>query len=90
MAPQKEEREEQRYVIKHYCALNKTAYQIREILKATYSENALGRSTVYRWHEAFVKEGRKSAKLRGGPGTPMTKLTETMINTAAVIVKEDK
>ncbi len=75
MAPNKEYQKEQWYVIKH-CARSETAYQVYKIVKGMYGDNALGCSTVYHWHDTFVKEGRTSAKLKGGPDKPTGKLME--------------
>ncbi len=58
-------------------------YQVYEISKGTYGDNAFGCSTVYWWYDAFVKEGRTSAKLKGEPGAPTMKLIEVLVNTAA-------
>ncbi len=40
-------RQEQRYVIQHYCRHEKTAYEVFEILKTTYGDATLSRATVY-------------------------------------------
>ncbi len=36
-----------------------------------------------------MKEGRTSAKLKGGPATPTTKLMEVLMNAAVIIMQED-
>ncbi len=41
-------RQEQRYVIQHYCRQEKTAYEVFERLKTTYGDAALSQATVYR------------------------------------------
>lgn len=89
MAPNQEQKAEQRYVIKHYCKIGKTATEVFDILKTTYGDNTLARATVFRWHAAFSKEGRTSATLEGGPGAPITKLTEITRNTGATLLADD-
>ncbi len=42
-----------------------------------------------KWHDAFVKEDRMSAKLKGGPGAATRKLREVLVNTAAITMQED-
>lgn len=60
---------EQRYVIKHYHRWEKSALEIHKILKATYGDAILSRATIYQRYNAF-KQGRETATLKGGPGTP--------------------
>ncbi len=79
-------RQEQRYVIQHYCRQAKTAYEVFEILKMTYGDAILSRAMVYQWYAAF-RSGRESGKLP--PGAPRTKLTDRMVNTAAAIMQDD-
>ncbi len=54
--------------------VGKTVYQVYEILKKTYGDNALRCSTVHRWHDTFVKEGKPSAELESRSGMPIIKL----------------
>ncbi len=88
MAPNKEDWEERWYTIKHYCARGRTVHQVYEILKETYGDNDLVCSTVYWWHDAFLKEGTMNAKLKGGPSVPTTKLMKVLVNTVAIIMQE--
>ncbi len=81
-------RQEQRYVIQHYCRQETTAYEVFEILKMTYSDATLPRAMVYRWYTAF-RSGRESSKLKGGSHAPRTKLTGRMVNTAAALMQDD-
>jgi len=82
-------REEQYGAIKFCFRLNHTASETYEKLKQTYGESALPRATVFRWFKEF-KEGRVSCVKQGGPGVSASAVTETNINTAAVIVREDR
>ncbi len=70
--------------MKHYCSRGKTVYEVYEILKRMYGDNAFVHSRVYWWHDAFLEEGRTSAKLKGGLG-----MMEVLVNTAAIIMQED-
>ncbi len=82
-------RQEQRYVIQHYCRQEKTAYEVFEILRMTYGDATLSRAMVYRWYAAF-RSSRESDTLKGGPGVPRTKLTDRIVNTAAAIMQDDE
>lgn len=82
-------REEQYSAIKFCFRLNHTATETYEKLKQAYGEDALPRATVFRWFKDF-KEGRLVCVKQGGPGVSASAVTEVNINTAAVIVREDR
>ena len=75
-------RDEQYAALKFCFRLNKSAAE-------AYGEFVLPYSTARRWFKLF-KDGRQSISKEGGPGAPVTALTEENINTAAVIVREDR
>ncbi len=75
-------RQEQRYVIQHYCRQENTAYEVFKILKTTHGDAS--RATVYRWYAAF-----RSGKLKSGASMLRTKLTDRTVNTAAAIMQDD-
>ncbi len=81
-------RQEQRYVIQHYCRQEKIAYEVFEILKTTYGGATLSQAMVYQWYTAF-RSGRESDKLKGGPCVLRTKLIDRTVNTAAAIKQDN-
>jgi len=87
-AEERERLAEQRYTVKFLQKSGRTRMETLGIIRATYGEHAMTRPTIYRWYDAFEK-GRETARLRGGPGAPITKLTETTINTCRALLVED-
>ena len=81
--------DEQYAALKFCFRLNKTSAEAYEMLQEAYGEFVLPYSTARRWFKMF-KDGRKSISKEGGPGAPVIALTEENINTAAVIVREDR
>ncbi len=77
-------RQEQRYIIPHYCRQEKIVYEVFEKLKTTYGDVTLSRAKVYRWYAAF-----RSGRIKGGQGLIRMKLTDRMVNTAAAIMQDD-
>ncbi|KFM71884.1 hypothetical protein X975_12733, partial [Stegodyphus mimosarum] len=59
------------------------------MIREAFNDEALARVSVFRWHKAF-KEGRENVEDIEREGRPSTSVTETMINTTAVIIKEDR
>ncbi|XP_035225021.1 protein GVQW3-like [Stegodyphus dumicola] len=55
----------------------------------TFNDEALARVSVFCWHKAF-KESRQNVEHSERKRQPSTSVTETMINTVAVIIKEDR
>ncbi len=70
MAPNKEDGGTLSNIV---ALVGKTAYQVYEILKKTFCDNALRCSTVHWRHDTFVKEGKPNAELESRP-TPTMKL----------------
>ena len=82
-------KQEQRFVIKFHYRSGKNAQETFDIMKQTYGNQCLGRSTIFRWHSSF-KKGRESAKLIPHGGRPKTAATEVNINTVWAMVQEDR
>jgi histone-lysine N-methyltransferase SETMAR len=58
------------------------------MLKEAYEEEVLPISTAYRWFKKF-SEGREAFLKIGGPGAPRKKTSQTFVNAASVIIRED-
>lgn len=82
-------REEQFAAIRFCYRLGKSATETLGMLTAAYKDDALPRSTVFWWFKEF-KDGRMTITKAGGPGVSASAVTEVNINTAAVIVREDR
>jgi histone-lysine N-methyltransferase SETMAR len=80
---------EQRAAITFFLLLKKSFSETFELIKNTYENDAYGRTQVYEWHKRFSNE-RKS--LEDDPQLEKEKPTksETLMNTARVIVLEDR
>jgi len=52
---------EQRYAIKFYVKLNKSATETFDCLTEAYGDTTLSRTMVFKWHKAF-KEGRENVE----------------------------
>lgn len=79
---------EQRYAIKFCVRLGKSATETFNMIKTAFGEASMARSVCFRWHQEF-KNGRENCELQGGPGAPISALTEETINTGAVIIRTD-
>lgn len=79
---------EQRYAIKFCVKLEKSATDTYSDLKKAYGIDAMSERTCFRWHKDF-KDGRESCELEGGPGAPVSALTEETINTGGVMIRTD-
>lgn len=79
---------EQRYAIKFYVRLKKSAVTTYNDLKIAFGNDVMGRSTCFRWHKLY-SDGRQSCELQGGDGAPVTALTEENINTGAAMIRTD-
>ena len=81
--------DEQYAALKFCFCLNKSSAEAYTTLQEGYGEFVLPYSTPRRWYKLF-KKGRQSISKEGEPGIPVTALKEENINTAAVIVREDR
>ncbi|GBM72855.1 hypothetical protein AVEN_259241-1 [Araneus ventricosus] len=72
--------------IEYFFHLKISLAQSYVMLQEAYEESALPYSTARRW----FKEGRQLISKEGGPGVSVTALTNVNINTAAVIVREER
>jgi len=79
---------EQRYAIKFCVKLGKSSTDTYSDLKKAFGNDAMSERTCFRWHRDF-KNGRESCELEGGPGAPVSALTEETINTAGVMIHTD-
>ncbi|KAG8292804.1 hypothetical protein J6590_030258 [Homalodisca vitripennis] len=70
---------EQKYAIKFFVKLGKSATDTYSDLKKAFGIDAMSERTCVRWHKDF-KNGRESCELEGGPGDPVSALTEETIN----------
>ena len=62
---------EQRYAIKYCFKLGKTANKTHEMIKSAYGDDAMGRSSVFAWHNLF-REGREQFEDDQRSGRPLT------------------
>jgi [histone H3]-lysine36 N-dimethyltransferase SETMAR len=88
MASAAELRQEQRAAISFCVRLGKTGAETLHLLKQAYGEEALGDSTVFRWHQQF-KDGRESSALVPHVGRPVSTCDERQVNTVSAIIQED-
>lgn len=79
---------EQRYAIKFLVKLGKSATDTYIDLKKAYGNDVMSERTCFRWHKDF-KNGRESCELEGGPGAPVSALSEETINTCGVMIHTD-
>ncbi|GFR21756.1 protein GVQW3 [Trichonephila clavata] len=80
---------EQRYAINFCVRLQKSATQTFDMMREAFNDEAISKTSIFRWHKAF-KEGKQNVEDIEREGRPSTSITETMINTAVVIIKEDR
>lgn len=66
---------ERRLSVKSCVELQKSPSETLEMLKAVYSESAMGKSNIMLWQKRFRK-GREGVKVEESQGAPVTKLTE--------------
>ena len=79
---------EQRYVIKFCVRLQKSASETFDIISEIFNDEATSRASIFCWHKAF-KEGRQNVEEIEREAKPSKSIAETMINTAAIIIKEN-
>ena len=81
---------EEQYSAKRFCfRLKHTASETYAKLQKAYGKDALSHATVFRWFKDF-KDSRVLCVKEGGPGVMVSAVTEANINTASVIVHEDR
>jgi len=61
---------EQRYAIKFFMKLNKSASEMFASLTETYGDATLSRTMVFKWHKAF-KEGPENVEDDPHSGRPV-------------------
>jgi len=79
---------EQRACIKFCFRLGKTANECYEMLKASFGEQAMGRSQTFQWFSQF-KAGRNSTDDDERSGRPVSGSTPEMIERVRQIIRED-
>lgn len=90
LSPDMESLRNEQYAALKFCVrLQKSSTEAYALLKQAYGEDVLPQSTAFRWLKQF-KEGRGSITKNTSPGCPSTAVNEITINTAAVIVREDR
>ena len=82
-------REEQYIAIRFCFRLKHTASETYAKLQQAYGEDALPRATVFRWFKDF-KDDRILCVMEGGSGVTPSAVAEVNMNTASVIVREDR
>ena len=80
---------EQRMNIKFLVKLGKSGNKIRQMLVQVYRDNAMKKTTVYKWVKRF-SEGRESVTDEERPGQPATSRTEENIAKICQIVRENR
>jgi histone-lysine N-methyltransferase SETMAR len=80
---------EQRAAIKFCVLLGKSFSETYELIQKAYLSDAYSRTRVYEWHKRF-KDGRKSIESDPHPEKERIATSESMVNTARVIVLEDR
>ncbi len=81
-------RQEQRCVVHFFHRRNTKVVECYKMLKDTYSEETIGKQTVYDWYPCF-KEGRTVAVPAPSSVRPVSACIEIMKNTLAVLIAED-
>ncbi len=72
---------EQWHALKFLVKSNKKQFELCLGLKNVFGDACMKQSSYLRWHSKFWN-GRESYKLEGGPGAPVTVLSEETINAA--------
>ena len=80
---------EQRTNIKYHVKLGKSGNEIREMLVQVYGDNAMKKTTVYKWVKRF-SEGRESVTDEERSGRPATSRTEENVAKIHQIVRENR
>lgn len=80
---------EQYYVIKFRINLQKSASYTFNMIPEAFHNEAMLRARAVRWHKIF-KEGRQNVGVLVCERRPSTSITETVINTVAIIIKENR
>ena len=80
---------QQRMNIKFLAKLGKSGNEIREMLVQVYGNNAMKKTTVYKWVKHF-SEGRGSVNDEERSGRPATSRTEENIANICQILRENR
>ncbi len=81
-------RNEQRAVIKFCIRLNKSGAEKVTLFHQAYQNKYLERSTIFRWHHAFI-EGRNLAALTPQDGRPTIVASPINVNMVSVVIDQD-
>jgi len=68
--------------------LQKNATETYSELQKALKDVTMSKGMCFRWHNAS-RNGRESCEVEGGPGTPVSALTEEIINTGGVMIRMD-
>jgi len=79
---------EQRYAIKFYVKLNKSATETFASLTEAYADATLSRTMVFKWHKAF-KEGRENVEDDPCSGRPISSTNDQNVEMVRAVMAKD-
>ena len=80
---------EQRYAIKFFVKLNKSATETFASLTEAYGDATLSRTMVFKWHKAF-KEGRENVVNYPRSGRPISSTNDQNVEVVRAVMAEDR
>lgn len=80
---------EQRFAIKFCVKLGKPAIETLGMIRAAYGDDAMRRTSVFKWHKSFRK-GREHVEDDGRSGRPSTSETEDNVAKVKALLDSDR
>ena len=80
---------EQRYAIKFFVKLNKSATETFDSLTEAYGDATLSRTMVFKWHKAF-REGRENVEDDPRSGRPISSTNDENVEVVLTVMVKDR